>query len=142
MTQADFEREMKALNEQVLQANLDLQKKREKNKQARIDLQKKSVELKAPDLLTKNKTNFEAELGVLTQEVDKMKKEWQHLLKPLKDYQSEIERKLYESNEKLKTEKEKSEKEAKSNTLPEPTHNEIREVNEIAKKYRDVSKLE
>ena len=55
-----------------------------------------------------------------------MKKEWQHLLKPLKDYQSEIERKLYESNEKLRIEKEKSEKEAKSNTLPEPSHSEIR----------------
>ena len=49
-----------------------------------------------------------------------MKKEWQHLLKPLKDYQSEIERKLYESNEKLKTE------EVKPNTSPEPTHSEIR----------------
>ena len=66
MTQADFEKEMKALNEQVLKANLDLQGKREKNKQAQINLQKKSVELKNPDLLTKNKTNFEAELGVLT----------------------------------------------------------------------------
>ena len=32
MTQADFEKEMKALNEQVLKANLDLQSKREKNK--------------------------------------------------------------------------------------------------------------
>ena len=66
MTQADFEKEMKALNEQVLKANLDLQGKREKNKQAQINLQKKSVELKNPDLLTKNKTNFEAELGILT----------------------------------------------------------------------------
>ena len=66
MTQAEFEKEMKALNEQVLKANLDLQGKREKNKQAQINLQKKSVELKNPDLLTKNKTNFEAELGVLT----------------------------------------------------------------------------
>ena len=66
MTQAEFEKEMKALNEQVLKANLDLQSKREKNKQAQINLQKKSVELKNPDLLTKNKTNFEAELGVLT----------------------------------------------------------------------------
>ena len=142
MTQADFEKEMKALNEQVLKANLDLQGKREKNKQAQINLQKKSVELKNPDLLTKNKTNFEAELGVLTLEVDKMKKEWQHLLKPLKDYQSEIERKLYESNEKLRIEKEKSEKEAKSNTLPEPSHSEIRQINDIAKSYREVSKLE
>ena len=142
MTQAEFEKEMKALNEQVLKANLDLQGKREKNKQAQINLQKKSVELKNPDLLTKNKTNFEAELGVLTLEVDKMKKEWQHLLKPLKDYQSEIERKLYESNEKLRIEKEKSEKEAKSNTLPEPSHSEIRQINDIAKSYREVSKLE
>ena len=66
MTQAEFEKEMKALNEQVLKANLDLQSKREKNKQAQINLQKKSVELKNPDLLTKNKTNFEAELGILT----------------------------------------------------------------------------
>ena len=66
MTQAEFEKEMKALNEQVLKANLDLQGKREKNKQAQINLQKKSVELKNPDLLTKNKTNFEAELGILT----------------------------------------------------------------------------
>ena len=66
MTQAEFEKEMKALNEQVLNANLDLQGKREKNKQAQINLQKKSVELKNPDLLTKNKTNFEAELGILT----------------------------------------------------------------------------
>lgn len=71
-----------------------------------------------------------------------MKKEWQHLLKPLKDYQSEIERKLYESNEKLRIEKEKSEKEAKSNTLPEPSHSEIRQINDIAKSYREVSKLE
>ena len=51
-----------------------------------VVLQKKSSELKAPDLLTKDKTGFNDELSALNNEIKKMKEEFQPILKPLKDW--------------------------------------------------------
>ena len=43
---------------------------------------------------------------------------------------------------KFRDEKEKSEKEAKTNPLPDPTQTEMRLVNDLAKQYREISKIE
>ena len=139
MSNADFEKELKALQDQIALEKQELTKKQNLNQTARVVLQKKSSELKAPDLLTKDKTGFNDELSALNNEIKKMKEEFQPILKPLKDWQDDIGRKLYESNTKLTQLKEQN---ATVKSTEAPNTEEKRQIDNIAKQFREVNKME
>ena len=139
MSTADFEKELKALQDQIALEKQELTKKQNLNQTARVVLQKKSSELKAPDLLTKDKTGFNDELSALNNEIKKMKEEFQPILKPLKDWQDDIGRKLYESNTKLTQLKEQN---AAVKSTEAPNTEEKRQIDNIAKQFREVNKME
>ena len=68
-----------------------------------------------------------------------MKEEFQPILKPLKDWQDDIGRKLYESNTKLTQLKEQN---ASVKNTEAPNADEKREIDKIAKSLREVNKIE
>ena len=68
-----------------------------------------------------------------------MKEEFQPILKPLKDWQDDIGRKLYESNTRLTQLKEQN---ATVKSTEAPNTEEKRHIDNIAKQFREVNKME
>ena len=89
--------------------------------------------------MTKDKTGFNDELSALNNEIKKMKEEFQPILKPLKDWQDDIGRKLYESNTKLTQLKEQN---GAVKSTEAPNTEEKRQIDGIAKSFRDLNKID
>ena len=89
--------------------------------------------------MTKDKTGFNDELSALNNEIKKMKEEFQPILKPLKDWQDDIGRKLYESNTKLTQLKEQN---VAVKSTEAPNTEEKRQIDGIAKSFRDLNKID
>ena len=83
--------------------------------------------------MTKDKTGFNDELSALNNEIKKMKEEFQPILKPLKDWQDDIGRKLYESNTKLTLLKEQN---GAVKSTEAPNTEEKRQIDGIAKSFK------